>query len=54
MSMASFSVFTVNCKHILNFVLFVDFEQGNVCLVHIENANIFEDKIGHMMRYVLL
>ena len=51
--MASFSVFIVNCKHILNFVLFVDSEQANVCLVHIEKANIFEDKIGHIMRYVL-
>ena len=42
-----------NCKHISNFVLIVDFEQANVCLVHIEKANIFEDKIGHIMRYVL-
>ena len=47
------SVFIVNCKHISNFVLIVDFEQANVCLVHIEKANIFEDKIGHIMRYVL-
>ena len=35
------------------FVLIVDFEQANVYLVHIEKANIFEDKIGHIMRYVL-
>ena len=34
------SVFIVNCKHISNFVLIVDFEQANVCLIHIENANI--------------
>ena len=47
------SVFIVNCEHISNFVLIVDFEQANVCLVHIEKANIFEDKIGHIMRYVL-
>ena len=47
------SIFIVNCKHISNFVLIVDFEQANVCLVHIEKANIFEDKIGHIMRYVL-
>ena len=40
---------TVN---ISNFVLIVDFEQANVCLV-IEKANIFEDKIWHIMRYVL-
>ena len=43
------SIFIVNCKHISNFVLIVDFEQANVCLVHIEKANIFEDKIGHIM-----
>ena len=30
------SVFIVNCKHISNFVLLVDFEQANFCLVHIE------------------
>ena len=43
----------VNYKHISNFVLTVDFEQANVCLVHIEKPNIFEDKIEHIMRYVL-
>ena len=41
---------TVN---IVQFVLIADFEQANVFLVHIEKANIFEDKIGHIMRYVL-
>ena len=46
------SVFTVNWKHISNFVLIVDFEQPNVCLVHIEKTNAFEDEIGHIMRYV--
>ena len=30
-----------------DFVLMVDFEQANVCLVHIEKVNIFE--IGHIM-----
>ena len=25
----------------------------NVCLVHIEKVNIFEDKVGHITRYVL-
>ena len=44
------SVFIVNCKHISNFA---DFEQANFCLVHSEKADIFEDKIGHIMRYVL-
>ena len=47
------SIFIVNCKHISDFVLIVDFEQANVCLVHVEKANISEDKIGHIMRYVL-
>ena len=36
-----------------NFVLIVDFEQVNVCLAHIEKENIFEDKIGHIMHYIL-
>ena len=43
----------VNCKHMSNFVLILDFEQANVCLVHIEKANFFEGKIGHIMRYAL-
>ena len=43
----------VNCKHIPNFVVIADFEQAKICLVHIENPNISEDKIGHIMRYVL-
>ena len=47
------SVFIVNCKQISNFLLIVDFKQANVCLAHIEKANIFEDKIGHIMHYVL-
>ena len=46
------SVFTVNCEHILNFALIVEFEEANVCLVHIEKSNTFEKKIGHIMRYV--
>ena len=46
-------VVIVNSKHISNFFLIVDFEQANVCSVHIEKANIFEDKIGYIMRYVL-
>ena len=48
------SIFIINCKHISSFVLIVDFEQTNVCFVHIEKVNMFEDKIGHIMRYVLL
>ena len=27
-------------------------EQANICLVHIEKLNTFEDKIGYNMRYV--
>ena len=45
------SVFIVNCEHISNFVLIIDFEQANVCLVHIEKAITFEDKIGYNMPY---
>ena len=48
------SVFIVNCKHISNFLLIVDFEQANVCLIHNEKTNTFEDKIGYIMRYVVL
>ena len=48
------SVFIANCEHIPNFVLIVDFEQTNVCLVCIEKSNTFEDKIGHIMRYVVV
>ena len=29
-------VFIINCEHISNFVLTVDFEQANVSMVHIE------------------
>ena len=48
------SVFIVNCEYILNFVSIVDFEQANLCWVHIEKTNIFEDKIGYIMRYVVV
>ena len=47
------NVFIVNCKHISKFVLIADFEQANVCLVHIEKTNIFENEIGQIMRYAL-
>ena len=47
------SVFIVTCKPILNFVLTVAFEQKNVCWVHIEKTNTFEDKIWYIMRYVV-
>ena len=38
-----------NCKHISNFVLIVDFEQANGCMVRIEKAIIFVDKIRHII-----
>ena len=41
-----FSVFTVNCEHISNFLLITDFEQANVCWVHIEKINTFKNKIS--------
>ena len=46
------SVFIVNCDRISSFALIVEFEQGNVWWVHIENKNILEDKIRYIMRYV--
>ena len=48
------SVFIVNCENISNFFLIVDFEQAKVCLVQIEKTNTFEDKIGHIMLYVVV
>ena len=48
------SVFIVNCEHISNFVLIVNFEQANVCLFHIKKSSIFKDKIGHIMLYVVV
>ena len=48
------SVYIVNCKHISNFLLIVDFEQANVFWVHIEKINTFEDKIIHTIRYVVV
>ena len=44
-------VFIVNCEHISNIVLIVDFEQANVCWVYIEKINTFEDKNWYTMRY---
>ena len=46
------NVFIVNCEHISSFVLVVEFEQANVCWVHIEKKNTFEDKIRYVMLYV--
>ena len=41
-----FSVFIVECEHFSNFVLIVDFEQANVCNVHIEKTTTFETRSG--------
>ena len=48
------SVFTVNCEHISNFFLLIDFEQTKVCWVHIEKIKTFENKIRYIMRYVIV
>ena len=49
-----FGVFIVNCENVLHFILIADFEQGNVCWVHIEKTNTIEDKIENIMRYVVV
>ena len=41
-------------EHISNFVLIVDFEQANVCWVHNKKTNTFKDKIGYIMRFVVI
>ena len=38
-------VFIVNCEHISHFVLIVDFEQANVCWVHIEKHFIRKNRV---------
>ena len=48
------NVYIGNCKHISNFLLIIDFEQANVCWVHIEKINTFEGKIRYIMRYVVV
>ena len=47
-------VSSFNCERISNFVLIIDFENVNACLVYIEKAINFEDKIGYIMHYVVL
>ena len=46
------SVFLVNYEHVSNFVLIVHFEQANICWVHFEKTNPFEDKIEYILSYV--
>ena len=47
-------VFIVNSEHISHFALIVDFQQANVYWVYIEKTNTFENKIGYVMRYVVV
>ena len=47
-------VVIINFEHILFFALIPDFERANVCWVHIEKTNTFEDKIGYIMRYFVV
>ena len=49
-----FSVFIVNREHVSNLVLIVDFEQKNVCWLYTKKANTFKDRIGYIMRYVIV
>ena len=48
------SVFIVNCEHISSFVLIFEFEQANICWVHIEKTNTFKNKIRYIMHYVVV
>ena len=43
------SVLIIKCKHVSHFVAIDDFEQANVCWVHIENTSTFEGKIEYSM-----
>ena len=52
--MTSFQVFNVKCEHVLQIVVTVEFEQENICWVHIENKNTFESKIMYIMRYFVV
>ena len=46
------SVFIVNREYISSFVLIVEFEQENVCWIHMERTNTFRHKIEYITRYV--
>ena len=48
MSTTSFTVYIINCVHISNFLLFIDFEKEKVFWVHIRKINTFEYKIGYL------
>ena len=42
----------VSCEHISDFVLITDFEQANVCWVHIEKIDFCREDC-YIMRYVV-
>ena len=44
----------VNCEHISLFVVNADTERANACWVHIEKTSTFDDKIGCIMRYIVV
>ena len=44
----------VNCEHISDFLLIIDFEQPKVFWVYIEKINIFEDKIRYTRCYAVV
>ena len=54
MLMVLFKFFIVNCEHILNFVLVIDFEQANVSCVNIEKIKTSEDKTRYIMSSVVV
>ena len=47
-------VYIVNCEHISNSLVIIDFEQAKVFRVHIEKINTFEDKIRYVMHYLVV
>ena len=44
-------VFIANREHISSFVLIVEFEQENICQIHIEMTNTVEEKIRYITPY---
>ena len=44
-------VFIINCEQFSKFALTVDFEEGNVCWVHVEKTKYFwrQDQVYHAL-----
>ena len=40
--------------HISDSIQIVDFEWANICWVHIGKTSTYENKIGYIMRYVVV